>query len=129
MIQSAPAAAAIDEIVGVWGVDAVLVDPDDLAVSLGRWSPERGVEPKVVEVVREVGAACGAAGIVCGVICRAEEVSLWLEAGMRLLAIQSDVDALLDGLRGALERARRLADSTHPAPLVLVEGAATSSRW
>jgi 2-dehydro-3-deoxyglucarate aldolase/4-hydroxy-2-oxoheptanedioate aldolase len=80
----------LDEIVSVEGIDAVLVGPCDLSVSLGR--PGELTRPEQTKAIERVIESCRrhgvAPGIAVGGIAPAKE---WIARGMRLVCCQTDV--------------------------------------
>ena len=64
-IESVPAIAALDEILAVPGLDAVLIGPHDLSCSLG--VPEQYGHPRFLEAVRTIFSKARAAGIGAGI--------------------------------------------------------------
>jgi 2-keto-3-deoxy-L-rhamnonate aldolase RhmA len=64
-IEDPAAVGVIDEIVGVDGVDALLIGRADLAVALGA---RRAEDERVVAAVERVAAACRAVGMAFGVV-------------------------------------------------------------
>ncbi len=93
---------AADEIAAVDLVDAVFVGPNDLAVSLGT---ARGSAEHLAAIDR-ILAAAERAGKATGILCSPSEVGAWLNKGVSLLLVRSDI-ALL---RGAAITAFALAD-------------------
>lgn len=64
-IESVPAIEALDAILAVPGIDAVLIGPHDLSCSLG--IPEQYAHPKFREAVRIIFSKARAAGIGAGI--------------------------------------------------------------
>ncbi|HSI11158.1 MAG TPA: aldolase/citrate lyase family protein [Chthoniobacter sp.] len=64
-IESGPAIEALDEILAVPDIDAVLIGPHDLSCSLG--IPEQYTHPKFREAVRTIFGKARAAGIGAGI--------------------------------------------------------------
>jgi 4-hydroxy-2-oxoheptanedioate aldolase len=64
-IESVPAIAALDGILAVPGLDAVLIGPHDLSCSLGL--PEQYEHPRFLEAVRTIFRKARAAGIGAGI--------------------------------------------------------------
>lgn len=64
-IESAPAIEALDEILAVPGLDAVLIGPHDLSCSLG--VPEQYTHPRFREAVRTIFGKARAVGIGAGI--------------------------------------------------------------
>jgi len=89
-IELREALERVDEIVSVGGIDAVLVGPCDLSVSLHR--PGELAHPEQTRAVERVIESCRrhgvAPGIAVGSIASARE---WIAKGMRLVCCQTDV--------------------------------------
>ncbi len=94
-IENAAAIAAVD------GLDALLIGPNDLAVSLGH--PGELQTPDEDAAIAQVAAATQAAGKVFGIHASADFLARWREHGLRL--VMNGIDASL--LASALERVNR----------------------
>ncbi len=98
MIENAPGCKAIDDILRVKGLDAILIGPYDLSASLGVTGKFQ--DPEFVRVMEHLRQRCGACGIPCGVHVVAPSVQDLLARiaeGYRFLPYS--LDAVL--LRGA----------------------------
>ncbi len=85
-----------EDLLGVPGVGAVIIGPNDLALSLGMRDDDmlRGLE----EPIQHVLDACLAQGIPCGIhIGNLEWLAEWQRRGMRLMCYSSDVSFLRSG--------------------------------
>jgi 4-hydroxy-2-oxoheptanedioate aldolase len=94
-----------DEILGVPGVDACFIGPNDLAASmgLGLGVPLESDEPRLVEAIRHVRDACLRNDVAPGVHCSdAKGVAQRLDEGFRFLAMASELRYMLGGLRADL---------------------------
>jgi 4-hydroxy-2-oxoheptanedioate aldolase len=108
-VESRRAVDALDEIVATDGVDLVFVGPGDLAASLGMPGlDDPGLVELVGQLITRIHAAGRWAGVFAGTPARAAG---WLEQGVELVLLASDVSFLLDGAA----RARRSADTREPA--------------
>jgi 4-hydroxy-2-oxoheptanedioate aldolase len=90
-VETRQGVAAVDEIAAVAGVDVVFVGPGDLALSLGC---EMGSEQhlQAIDTVIDAGLR---AGKHVGIFCPApDQVATWVERGVRLLFLSSDVSLL-----------------------------------
>jgi 2-dehydro-3-deoxyglucarate aldolase/4-hydroxy-2-oxoheptanedioate aldolase len=107
-IERKVAVERVDELLSVPGVDAALIGPEDLSVSLGY--PGESGHPAVVAAIEAVIAAAArhnvAAGIHMGSV---EKLQGWMARGMRLIMYSSDLGFLMEAgaaglgqLRGAL---------------------------
>jgi len=107
-IESVPAMGALDELLAVPGVDAVLIGPHDLSCSLDQ--PEQYEHPTfeaaVVEILRRARAAGVGAGIHSWMPPNRE--AAWCAAGANLIIHSSDVIAARTTLRAEVSALRRL---------------------
>ena len=104
MIETKEAVAAVDEIVSVPGISAVLIGPGDLALSLG-CSPD--VDDEHEACIQRVIAACAAKGVPSGIACSGpEDVIMRAKQGMTFLAGGSDVGWVTAGADTHLEQVR-----------------------
>jgi len=90
-IESVPALDALDEIVTVPGLDAVLVGPHDLSISLG--IPEQYTHPDFLEAVGTIIRKSRTAGIGAGIhffTSQDQEIE-WSRNGANLLMHSSDI--------------------------------------
>lgn len=107
-IESVPAIEALDDILKVPDLDAVLIGPHDLSCSLG--VPEDYRHPKFDQAVREILQKARAAGIGAGLHYWAgmdQQIAWAKEAGLNFIIHKSDLIFVVDGLRqelGALKR-------------------------
>ena len=99
MVESVGAALRIDSILEVDGIDAILVGPGDLKLSM------HGMESDDPEShIRRVLSACVRRGVPCGLfIDAADSAQRWRSAGMTVLALGTDVQLLELGARHRLE--------------------------
>jgi len=107
MIESRPAVEALDEILAVPGIDAVLVGPQDLSCTLG--IPEQYDHPEFERTVRTIFAKGRARGIGAGVISWlgiAREVE-WARAGANLLVHEGDITTFLRAARADFQQLRQ----------------------
>lgn len=92
-IETRRAVEARGELLAVPGVDAVMVGPADLSISLG--VPGEFLHPKVVEAVEAVRDACERAGVAPGIQTRSVEVAaFWKQRGMRFIGCGSEAGML-----------------------------------
>ncbi len=110
-IESTPALEALDEILEVEGLDAVLVGPHDLTTSLG--IPEAYESEEFVEavdmIVRKARSHNVGAGIHATYAHALEHEVRWMKMGMNLIVHWSDITAFqrkmrrdLDALKAAM---------------------------
>jgi 2-dehydro-3-deoxyglucarate aldolase/4-hydroxy-2-oxoheptanedioate aldolase len=94
-IESARAVEAREEILSVPGIDAVMIGPSDLSISLG--VPGDFQHPKVVEAMEAIRDTCERKGIAPGTQTRSvPQAKFWKERGMRFLGCGSDIGFLFD---------------------------------
>jgi len=89
-VENATGIARVD------GIDALLVGPNDLSVSLG--CPGEIDSPEVKEAIRRVAEAANEAGTAWGIHAPAAFLRQWRTLGMRLVMSALDVDLLRSGL-------------------------------
>ncbi|MBM4031122.1 MAG: aldolase [Planctomycetes bacterium] len=101
-IESTPAIAALDDILAVPGLDAVLIGPHDLTCSLG--IPEQYRHPRFDEAVRDIVRKARAAGVGAGIhywFGTEQEIS-WAQDGLNLLIHSTDSVLFASALRADL---------------------------
>jgi 2-dehydro-3-deoxyglucarate aldolase/4-hydroxy-2-oxoheptanedioate aldolase len=106
-IETKRALDAREELLAVPGIDAVMIGPADLSISLG--VPGEFQHPLMVEAMEAVRDSCNRRGIAPGTQTRTLSLAkFWRERGMRFLGCSSDVGMLYERAReliGALESA------------------------
>jgi 4-hydroxy-2-oxoheptanedioate aldolase len=106
MIETRAALEALDDILGLPGIDGVFVGPSDLSIALtgGRLDP-RGAE--VDRALDRIAARARAAGKIAGLFCfDAENAKAMAARGFGLCSIASDALLLGAGVRAAVAAAR-----------------------
>lgn len=94
-IETQRAVEARRELLAVPGLDAVMVGPADLSISLG--VPGEFLHPKVVEAVEMVRDACLEAGVAPGIQTRSADVAaFWKARGMRFVGCGSEAGMLYE---------------------------------
>jgi len=89
-VESVRAIEALDKTLEVPGIDAVIVGPQDLSVSLG--IPGQHNHPKEVEAIERVIAICNAHKKPCGIVLASGELCKpWVEKGMRMVVAGGDI--------------------------------------
>ena len=109
MIETVQAVDALDDILGVSGVDAIYVGPADLAVSLGLSPSSADAEPAFREALAAIVAACRRNGVVAGIHATTAITEQRLEMGFQLVTVSSDTVAMRSGLADAIAVAGRVA--------------------
>ena len=106
-IETIGAVGRIDEILSVPGVDATLIGPADLAMSMGIALKPDNPHPDHVAACAEVLAGCRRNGVVPGIFTSgAEESARRVQEGWRFISIGSDGQYLMEGARGGLKTVR-----------------------
>jgi staphyloferrin B biosynthesis citrate synthase len=114
-IESVPAIAALDEILAVDGLDAVLVGPHDLSCSLGL--PEQYEAPEFEAAVCDIVRRARAAGVGAGIhswMSSARE-AVWCEAGANFIIHSSDIIATRDHLTAEITALRQRMGDQRPS--------------
>jgi 2-keto-3-deoxy-L-rhamnonate aldolase RhmA len=94
-IETKTALERIDELLAVPNIDAVLIGPGDLSISLG--VPGQIDHPLLVSAVETIRDRCERAGIAPGMHFRSVEVAKrWRDRGIRFLSCNSDIGFLFD---------------------------------
>jgi len=106
-IESCPAMEALDDILAVPDVDALLIGPHDLSISLG--IPEKYSHPhftKAMETIITKGRAAGA-GVGYHFSFGIEQAIAWAHAGANLIIHSTDFFLVRDALGSDLARIRK----------------------
>ena len=115
LIEHVDAVRNIDAILGVRGVDAVIVGTLDLSGSMGLLGQTS--RPEVETAVQTVLAACRRAAKPCGIITvSAEQANQRIAQGFTLLIVGLDVLFLIGSAKGTLERIERPSPAPEPVP-------------
>jgi 2-dehydro-3-deoxyglucarate aldolase len=93
------------EIAQVEGIDALFIGPSDLAAGLGHLGDSN--HPDVQAAIAHILAAATAAGKTTGILAPAEaDARRYLEMGVKLVAVGSDVGVLRAGSQALLDKYR-----------------------
>lgn len=105
-IESTVAIAALDELLAQPGIDALLIGPHDLSISLG--IPEEYKHPRFTEAIRQIVQKGRAAGVGVGYHFSfgIEEAIAWAEMGANFIIHSSDYFLVRDALRADLNTFR-----------------------
>lgn len=105
-IEHVDAVANLEAIVGVEGVDAIVVGPNDLSGSVGRLGQTE--HPEVVRLCERIAEVAKRRGIPFGVSLgdHPEAVRSWIDRGVDWIASGSDTASLVAGGRRVLEQTR-----------------------
>jgi len=102
-IEKKSAIESIDDLVSVDGVDAALIGPYDLSISLG--VPGEFGSPLLKEAIQKVVDACKKHGVASGTHVRdMESLLFWRDRSMRLLTYSSDVGLIMSSASDAVNR-------------------------
>jgi 2-keto-3-deoxy-L-rhamnonate aldolase RhmA len=102
------AVEGIEELLGVPGVGAVVIGPNDMALSLGTRSED--MLGALEEPIQHVLEACLARHIPCGIhISNLEWLAEWQRRGMQLLCYSSDINFLRSGAASGINWLRERA--------------------
>lgn len=94
-IETQRALDARDELLSVPGIDAVMVGPADLSISLG--VPGDFQHPKMVDAMEAIRESCNAHGVAPGTQTRNIALArFWKERGMRFLGCSSDTSMMYE---------------------------------
>lgn len=94
-IETAAAVERRDELLAVPGIDAVMVGPADLSISLG--VPGDFQHPKMVDAMEKIRDSCLKYGVAPGTQTRSAQLAkFWKERGMLLLGCSNDTSMLFD---------------------------------
>lgn len=110
MIETAAAYAALDAILGVPGLDAIYIGPNDLALALGRQPRLDHEDAEMLRVITDIGRRTRAAGKIAGIHNGAAAYAgRMIAAGFNFVTVGSDVTHLVEGSRRALSTLRAAA--------------------
>jgi 2-keto-3-deoxy-L-rhamnonate aldolase RhmA len=94
-IETRRALEAREELLAVGGIDAVMIGPADLSISLG--VPGEFQHPKMVEAMEQVRDSCVKRGIAPGTQTRSSALAkFWRERGMLFLGCSNDTAMLYE---------------------------------
>ena len=113
-IESVAAIEALEEILAVPGLDAVLIGPHDLSCSLG--VPEQYDHPLFEEALQRIITAARARNIGAGIhnLPRVEQEIRWRKAGLNLILHRSDLSLFRQGIAQNLRAIREGAGEGAP---------------
>ncbi len=113
MIETREALEAVDDILGVAGIDGVFIGPADLSIALSngaRWEP-RGAA--VIEAAAHVVARARAQGKYAGMFCfDGADAAAMAALGLKLCSVGSDAGFLAAAARAELAAARSHSSSS-----------------
>ena len=102
-IETAEAAANLDDILSVPGLDGIYVGPADLSLSMGAAPSMRPVEPEIVAAMAHSREAAHARGLIAAIHTDGPETALARYAeGYQLCSLQTDMRFLVNAARAAV---------------------------
>jgi 4-hydroxy-2-oxoheptanedioate aldolase len=108
MIETRAALAALDDILGVPGIDGIFVGPSDFSITLSggaRWNPN---DEEMLRAAAEVADKAAKAGkIPCTLGITADSARRFKDMGFRLIAIANDFGYLTSGANALVEAVKR----------------------
>ena len=106
-IEREEAIKNIEEILSVEGVDATLIGPTDLSISMGYIGEP--FHPKVVEAMDKVLEACKDAGVIPGIAYTLgiEHTKELIKKGFRFIGLGSEISLLTKGCKDTLKAIRK----------------------
>jgi len=112
-IESTVAVDAVEDILGVDGVDAIFVGPSDLAASMGLLGQQE--HPEVRAAVEQCLAAAALAGVPAGVNAFSPTTAQrYLDSGARFILVGADVALLARGSEGLAAEFIPVSDGESP---------------
>jgi len=120
-IESVPAIEALDEILAVPDLDAVLIGPHDLSCSLG--VPEQWEHPKFLSACETIFRKARAANVGAGIHFWGglEQQVRFLKLGANLLIHSADITLFQKHLRAELEAIKKASGLAGPAGIIGTE--------
>jgi 2-keto-3-deoxy-L-rhamnonate aldolase RhmA len=104
--ETEKAIAHIEKLVSIPGVDAVMIGPHDLSLSLGVVGQLK--HPLMVDAYERVIAACRKFGVAPGIhLTELDQAKEWLGKGMRFFTFQNDIRMLMDAGKGCTQQLRQ----------------------
>jgi 4-hydroxy-2-oxoheptanedioate aldolase len=118
-IESVPALENLDDILSVEGLDAVLIGPHDLSISLG--IPEQYTHPKFLKAVDTIISTARLHGLGAGLhatyINALEQEIVYAKMGANLFVHQGDLMSLRYALRNDIARLKQVTQASTPDTL------------
>ena len=105
-IERKKAVERLEDILSVPGVDAALVGPEDLSLSLG--VPGQTDHPDVVNAIQRVIDVSKAMGVAPGIhMGSVDKLSEWRSRGMQMMMYNSDLGFLIEGAESGLAQLKQ----------------------
>jgi len=107
-VESVEAIEDLANTVRVPGIDATMVGPNDLSISLGL--PGEFDHPMFLDALKRIAGICGPSPVTAGVhFGTANRLTASREMGFRFLVFSTDMSLILNGLRDGLGTLRKAA--------------------
>ncbi len=107
MIETFEALENLDDIMGVDGLDAVYIGPNDLAISLGHAPSPEPTAPEVKEAIEAIRVAAERHGVVAGIhVLSGESARRRIEQGFRFVSLSNDARLMAAAANAEIEAAR-----------------------
>lgn len=129
MIESPAGIEALPEMLAYGGVDAVLIGPHDLSISLG--IPEQYQHPQFIAAVEQIIHTCQTHQTAVGmhlIFGTPEERIAWVQRGFNYVSVRGDTLFTATGARDELNAIREAADGVRAASSAQDIGAAGHSK-
>lgn len=110
-IETEKALKNLEDIFSTDGVDAALVGPWDLSMSLGVF--KQMDHPKMISALEKILDKAQNAGVAPGIYCSADEMDKYIDKGFLFNSLMSDTELLIYGCTKALEKVHKW----NPKPL------------
>lgn len=107
MIETTQAVEAIDDILGVGGIDAIYVGPADLSITLGLKPGNNDESESFTMALEAIVAGCKKAGVVAGIHATGPLTPKRLETGFQMVTVTSDLVAMRLGFVAEIEAANQ----------------------
>jgi 4-hydroxy-2-oxoheptanedioate aldolase len=118
MVETRQAVEAVEQIAAVEGIDAILIGPADLSITLGLPPGADTKNPQFVSAVAHVLAACRAHNVHAGIAATAVNAAEWISEGFSFVGIANDALLLSAAARTAVDTARGGPKMTDKVPSI-----------
>lgn len=124
MIESPLGIKNLPNMLAFGGVDAVLVGPHDLSISLG--IPEQYDHPKFLEAIQQIIRVCQSNKVAAGMhltFGSLEQTIEWIQQGLNFVLVRGDTLFIANGAQHELNTIREVVDGTKLKPVARDIGA------
>lgn len=108
-IETAEAAALVDEIAATDGVDGLYIGPSDLSASLG--NPDDHSGEKIAAIATKVGAACKKHGKIAGHHTGPDQIPELIKKGFSFFGYSAALRFFMDGVESFVEQVKAARDN------------------